>query len=482
MFCKFCGNKIPEASNFCAFCGKKLDYNKPEVEVIPEKINPSKPLEKTDNLFDINQLRVLIGIYLGWFLLNFIFLIINWNSGDIEYVWPIQSESLFEEYDFSEFLLYTISPLFIYAILILFGFKKTNVQKDKSKFDETYNRDYLAVTYGISLIVIWFILMSILRVVDDPESVRPILLITLLFLRIAATSYIVSLAKKLNRDQLAWGFFAFFLPVLALIIIGFKRKLKVIISESVLKEQSIIKSLDLARESELLGNKTNAIKFLEDGLKLDNESVEILKLLGKLYFETNKLPDARSTFLKLIYKNCYEGYSYFILGEIAFKSNDLLEAISNWKLSFEKGNLDAGTRLDLYHNYKGLYLLKEKESVRKTGMNHLKPKHDISGMQYLSGIVEVDNLAKTRPFIIDFYFNPISLLIEFEVGFSTKYIAISFFEIISINYDKGVKDVTLNLIDNISINLAFKKDNQKNRATFEKLIEFHNNFTSTKKF
>lgn len=482
MFCKFCGNKIPETSIFCAFCGKKVDYYKLELEDITEKQLPDKPLEKTDNLFDINQLRILIGIYLGWFLINFIFLIINWNSGDIDYFWPIQSESLFEEYDFSEFLLYTISPLFIYAMLILFGFKKINVQRDKSRYDETYKMDYLAVTYGISLIVIWFILMVILRLVDDPESVRPILLITLLLLRIAATSYIVSQAKKLNRDQTAWGFFAFFIPVLALIIIGFKRKLKLLISESDLKKKNIINYLDSAKESNLLGNKTDAIKYLEKGLKLEKENVTILKFLGQLYYDLNNFLEAKSIFLKLIEKKCFESYSYYLLGEIAFKSHDPLESISYWKLSYEKGNLEAGTKLELFHNYKGIYLLKEKESERKTGMNYLKPKYYIGGILYLDGIMELDNLGKKRPYSIDLYFNPISLLIDLEVGFSTKYVAISYLEIIKINYSKGINDISLDLNDNISIKLRFKKDTPKNRAYFEKLIELHKDFLSTHKY
>lgn len=47
-----------------------------------------------------------------------------------------------------------------------------------------------------------------------------------LIYRILITFWVTSIAKRQNRDTLGWGVFAFFLPTLALIIIGFLKRLK----------------------------------------------------------------------------------------------------------------------------------------------------------------------------------------------------------------------------------------------------------------
>ncbi len=53
------------------------------------------------------------------------------------------------------------------------------------------------------------------------ESEYAFIQIILFVLRIVITVYCVGKAKELNRSQLGWGVFAFFIPVLALIIIQF---------------------------------------------------------------------------------------------------------------------------------------------------------------------------------------------------------------------------------------------------------------------
>jgi hypothetical protein len=49
------------------------------------------------------------------------------------------------------------------------------------------------------------------------------IMIVLLIVRILITIYCVNKAKSLNRDTVRWGVFGFFLPILALIIIQFKK-------------------------------------------------------------------------------------------------------------------------------------------------------------------------------------------------------------------------------------------------------------------
>lgn len=50
---------------------------------------------------------------------------------------------------------------------------------------------------------------------------NPALQIILLIVRILVTIYCVNKAKDLNRSQLGWGIFGFFIPIIAIIWIQF---------------------------------------------------------------------------------------------------------------------------------------------------------------------------------------------------------------------------------------------------------------------
>ena len=44
-------------------------------------------------------------------------------------------------------------------------------------------------------------------------------------MRIIVTSWVANIAKRQNRNKFSWGTFAFFLPSVALIVIGTQKKL-----------------------------------------------------------------------------------------------------------------------------------------------------------------------------------------------------------------------------------------------------------------
>jgi hypothetical protein len=484
MFCKFCGNKIAEDSIFCAFCGAKLDYTNTTIDHPSEKIHKQNIFGKYESLFEINQVRIILGIYLGWLLINFIFLVINWGSGDVNSFWPFQRDSLFKEYDFSEFILYSLTPLFIFMLIILFGAKKDSSTKNDTKFDTAYKRDFQPITFGFGLIILHFVLIAVLRSSKNPEQDRAILSVIVLIIRIILTFYIVSIAKKLNRDQFGWGIFFFFIPVFALFFIGFKRRLKKNIKENIIRKDNVNTFLDSAYYNNRMGEKTKAISDLEEGLKVFNDNLSLLKFLGQLYFETGNLIGAKQIFQKLIDDGNYLGFSNLYLGEIAYKNHDLVESIGYWKQASQNGVNDAQNKLDLFNEFKGKYFLTEKEAKRKTRIKFIKPRISIDNMQYLEGILEIDKYKKNYPVDIDLDFNPVSLLMELYVyGGWTKFIAISYLEILKIEYDKDSKISTIHLFDNSMILLEFKyKNSTKTRMKYEKLIELQKEFSSKYKY
>ena len=92
------------------------------------------------------------------------------------------------------------------------------------KFDSTYSKETEASIVGIISLILSFVIL-ISAGFNNPELARVISIAGLL-LRIFYTIWCVNIAKRQNRDASTWGLFAFFLPSLALIIVGQLRKLK----------------------------------------------------------------------------------------------------------------------------------------------------------------------------------------------------------------------------------------------------------------
>lgn len=55
------------------------------------------------------------------------------------------------------------------------------------------------------------------------QGVYALLQVILLVARILITVHCVNEAKKLNRNEIGWGFFGFFLPIVAIIWIQFMK-------------------------------------------------------------------------------------------------------------------------------------------------------------------------------------------------------------------------------------------------------------------
>lgn len=167
MYCKHCGKIIDDNSIFCSFCGKpqktQIEYND-KGQILTPKVKV-----RLENIFGLKLSKQVIGLYLGWLLLHFIFLIINWESGDSRDFWPFGKYSDFEDYDFTEFLIYTIVPLIGLIILNIFKpihNKKVTSTNSVSSAYAGFGLRFLA--YWIDFVIIFFISSIILIIIQYP--------------------------------------------------------------------------------------------------------------------------------------------------------------------------------------------------------------------------------------------------------------------------------------------------------------------------
>lgn len=232
MYCKNCGQQIADNSRFCSHCGtlQKLPQN----STYPQQIVSPQTVQKLEGVFGINISKQVVGYYLVWFLLHLILLLVNWKASDYanERFWPFSERSKLEHYDFSEFLLYTLVPLIILVIVNLFRDpKETKAETLQLKYDLTYEKDTTPTIIGVFIIIISMVFYFASGSSDSydnekAQQTRAILSVVSLIMRIGITVWVVNIAKSLNRDTTGWGFFAFFLPSISLIVIGQKRKLR----------------------------------------------------------------------------------------------------------------------------------------------------------------------------------------------------------------------------------------------------------------
>ena len=97
------------------------------------------------------------------------------------------------------------------------------------KYDLTYSKEIGATITGILLLVVSIIIkLSGGFTFHDIDSYRQAIFnfICFLVIRISVTVWVVNIAKRQNRNSIGWGLFAFFLPSIALIIIGLLKKLR----------------------------------------------------------------------------------------------------------------------------------------------------------------------------------------------------------------------------------------------------------------
>lgn len=175
MYCKKCGNKIDDDSVFCNFCGTKQNTN--------------------DKIFDEKQREN--------------------NSIDVNI---------------------RIKPPKINLAKI-----KRDRNNNSTRYDYSYNTPNRISYYGFFYAFIFFLLNLSIEpfLLNEYSAIRQIIvdnnlgemflfiaLFSYLYFRIRIIIWVSKVAKLINRYPLYWVMFATLLPILTMVIIGFKKKLK----------------------------------------------------------------------------------------------------------------------------------------------------------------------------------------------------------------------------------------------------------------
>lgn len=166
-----------------------------------------------------------------------------------------------------------------------------NVQAAKvkvEKYDLTYEKESEAMIVGIVLFIISFIFFVAGGVKD--LSLYIVLAVFSALGRITLTIWCVNIAKRQNRETVGWGIFAFFLPSLALIIIGQLKKLKRNEVNIILEQQSKINLPNKNPNNLPLVELPAPSALTIDSLKNDNFTLEYMIKEFKRYMkEKNEL-------------------------------------------------------------------------------------------------------------------------------------------------------------------------------------------------
>ncbi len=124
MYCIHCGNPIPENSKFCSQCGKEQIISKVETktEVVTQEVTPNNTLSSFKNTISRTALIwycIWVVLHLGLLLIGSDGIFDSSNMRGMDDFFPFNYKSDVEDYDITEFLVYTLFPLLIMFIAYL---------------------------------------------------------------------------------------------------------------------------------------------------------------------------------------------------------------------------------------------------------------------------------------------------------------------------------------------------------------------------
>lgn len=229
--------------------------------------------------------------------------------------------------------------------------KQPLISKTSSKYDLSYSKEIEATVIGILLLVAPNV-FYFTGAIENFEVNRGILAILAIGSRIAIIVWVIKIATRLNRNSNRWGWFAFFLPSIALIIIGLLKKLTLIIEidDRLSKEESVKSLMEKADKYLFKRRNTDAIIVYNKVIELDSKLYEAYFHRALTYY--HKIYDyvkSKSDFEFLITEEKYLKVCYYYLGNIAEIENNIKKAVELWELANNKGNIEAQAKLDQYN-------------------------------------------------------------------------------------------------------------------------------------
>lgn len=318
------------------------------------------------------------------------------------------------------------------------------------EFDLTYNKETDATVIGVLLVVILItIKLSVNLTFDTVNNYNQtfvILSITSLILKIIITVWVMKIASRQNRNSTNWGWFAFFLPSLALIIIGQLKKLrlKIELDGSFSASQQVAILLEKANELYTGNRYLECIEILNIAIEIEIENFECLTLRGLSYYQMKNYGNAKSDFENLIKNEKFVSIANLYLGNLAILDKKIELAVSFWLKADELKNENAKVKLDLYQTYTGHYLLDKSNVAKKLTKNYSV---NFGEGKYIGGLTEIDNVEKLSNLITELKGYDNGLEIELRKTFKTYHICIAYYEIDDIIFKDAEKEFELHLAD-----------------------------------
>ena len=183
---------------------------------------------------------------------------------------------------------------------------------NEPKYDPSYLKEKEETLGGVVLLIIQLFLAIIKPFkFDNPQDYYEFISVFFIFsliLRISITIWVVSIAKRQNRESFIWGIFGLFLPSIALIIIGQMNKLyaKFSINNSLSSEENSIILTEMATLFFKEKKYNESIRFSEKAMELDskNEDAKIIHQKAMLEIPLN---DVANKHTQIIFREMNDG-------------------------------------------------------------------------------------------------------------------------------------------------------------------------------
>lgn len=313
--------------------------------------------------------------------------------------------------------------------------------KTNEEFDYTYKKETAATTVGVLLLTASVFLYLYSKSYElNTANIQDILAFSVvlsLILRISITVWVVNIATRQNRNPSGWGFFAFILPVIALVIIGQmqKLKLKIEIDETHSAPQKIAILQSLANRLFLQNRSTETLEVLDKLSELKPETHKTVLMRAESLYQLEEYEKAKPYFTALAEAGQFLDKSNLYLGILEAKNYKFDEAINYWQLAKDNGSEGTQYFLDKYLNYKGKFLLSEIEIDKKMGKpiygpnNQLRDQLDV---KYLAGLIDADSIPDLDKYETDFILYQYGFCVKLSKLFKAKQFMISYSEILDI--------------------------------------------------
>jgi tetratricopeptide (TPR) repeat protein len=319
-----------------------------------------------------------------------------------------------------------------------------------AKFTPNYDKETEATFIGVLLLVVPIIIKLSGILTFDTESynqAKVFLSIGSFVIRIAVIFWVVNIASRKNRDSTAWGLFAFFLPSIALIVIGYLKRLKIELDGSLLANEQVSILLEKANQLFSVYRYSESIEILNKAIEIENDNFDCIKLRGLANYNIKNYQKAQSDFEILNKSRKFSSIANFYLGNLALIDRNRELAVSFWLMADEHKNKNAKKKLDHFHTFIGNYVLDRAQVMRKVNSNTTGGFIYFRDGKYQGGLAQIDQFEKLGSLKTKIFAYDLGLEIELSRTFKSFHIALSYYEIDNIVYKEAENMFELYLID-----------------------------------